>query len=57
MLLNFLAPETDNQTFTVPVSTDISERIEKNGVLDHDIIASQTKAALDTLRIAIPTRL
>jgi arginase len=56
MLLNFLAPETDNQTFTVPVSTDISERIEKNGVLDHDIIASQTKAALDTLRIASPDK-
>lgn len=56
MLLNFLAPETRNQTFTVPVSTEISERIEKNGVLDHDIIASQTKAALDTLRIANPDK-
>lgn len=56
MLLNFLAPETSNQTFTVPVSTEISERIEKNGVLDHDIIAEQTKAALDTLRIANPDK-
>lgn len=27
MLLNFLAPETSYQTFTVPVSTEISERI------------------------------
>ncbi len=56
MLLNFLAPETSGQTFTVPVSTEISERIEKNGVLDHDIIAEQTKAALDTLRIANPDK-
>ena len=54
MLLNFLAPENGNETFEVPVSTDISERIEKNGVLDHDIIKKQTKAALDTLRIANP---
>ena len=38
-------PETENQTFTVPVSTGISERIEKNGALDHDIIAAQTKTA------------
>lgn len=29
MLLNFLAQETSGQTFTVPVSTEISERIEK----------------------------
>ncbi len=56
MLLEFLAPKTDNETFTVPVSTDISERIEKNGVLDHDIIVTQTKAALDTLRVANPDR-
>ena len=54
MLLNFLAPETDNETFTVPVSTDVTARIEKNGVLDQDIIVEQTRAALDTLRIANP---
>lgn len=56
MLLNFLAPETSNETFTVPISTDISERNENNGVLDRDIIAEQTKAALDTLRIANPDK-
>ncbi|MCM1406072.1 MAG: arginase family protein [[Clostridium] fimetarium] len=56
MLLNFLAPATDNETFTVPVSADISERIEKNGVLDRDIIAVQTKAALETLHIANPDK-
>lgn len=56
MLLNLLAPETENETFEVPVSTDISKRIEKNGVLDHDIIKEQTKAALETLRIAAPDK-
>ncbi|MDE6336797.1 MAG: arginase family protein, partial [Muribaculaceae bacterium] len=50
MLLDFLAPKTGNETYIVPVSTDISERIEKEGVLDRDVIALQTKAALDTLR-------
>lgn len=56
ILLDFLAPKSGNETYTVPVSTDITERVEKNGVLDHDIIASQTRAALDTLNIANPDR-
>lgn len=56
MLLNFLAPETKNETFEVPVRTDISERIETDGVLDHDIIAEQTGAALELLRIAVPDK-
>lgn len=33
MMLEFLAPKTDCETFTVPVSTDISERTETDGVL------------------------
>lgn len=56
MLLNFLAPETENEIFNVPVATDISTRMEINGVLDRDIIREQTKAALDTLRIADPDK-
>lgn len=56
ILLNFLAPKTDDEIFTVPVSTDIAERIEKNGVLDRDIIVEQTKVALSTLRIANPDK-
>lgn len=56
MLLEFLAPKTDDETLTVPVSTDIAERKEADGVLDRDIIASQTAAALDTLAIAAPDR-
>ncbi len=51
-LLEFLAPKTDTETYTVPVSTDISKREETDGVLDRDIIANQTKAALDILDIA-----
>lgn len=54
MLLDFLAPKTEEDTYTVPVSTDISERIEADGVLDRDVIAAQTKAALDILNIAKP---
>ena len=57
MLLDFLAPKTDEDTYTVPVSTDISERIETDGVLDLDVIAAQTKAALDILNIAKPDRI
>lgn len=56
LLLDFLAPETTDEKFIVPVSTAISRRIEKNGVLDHDVIALQTRAALDTLRIADPDK-
>lgn len=56
MLLDFLAPKTDAETYTVPVSTDISERVESDGVLDRDIIAKQTKAALDILSVANPDK-
>ncbi len=56
MLLDFLAPETKDETFVVPVSTDISSRVEADGVLDRDMLVMQTKAALDTLQIAAPDR-
>lgn len=56
MLLEFLAPTSECETFRVPVSTDISNRTVKDGVLDRDILAIQTKAALDTLRIVAPDK-
>ncbi len=56
MLLDFLAPKTDDDTYIVPVSTDISERVETDNVLDRDIIAKQTKAALDILSISGPDK-
>lgn len=52
MLLDFLAPETDMRTFTVPVSTEYHERKVTDGISDKGIIISQTKAALDILDIA-----
>lgn len=56
MLLDFLAPKSKDETYMVPVSTDISQRIEADGVLDRDVIARQTKAALDTLAVANPDK-
>ena len=56
MLLEYLAPKSDCETFRVPVSTDISKQVAKDGVLDRDVLALQTKAALDTLKIANPDK-
>lgn len=56
-LLNFLAPQSGQKTFVVPVSTDISERKAADGVLDRDIIVKQTKAALDILEIENPDKI
>ena len=57
-LLNFLVPAGNNQeTYTVPVSLDPSERTVTDGVMDRDIIAAQTAAALDILKVAAPDRI
>lgn len=56
MLLEFLAPATDGETFIIPVSTDITERKETDGVLDRDTLVLQTQAALETLQIANPEK-
>lgn len=56
-LLNFLAPENGQQTFTVPISTALEERKITDGVLDRDILVDQTKAALDILRIEQPDKI
>ena len=52
MLLDFLAPETEMRTFTVPVSTEYHERKVTDGIIDKEIIIKQTKAALDILDVA-----
>ena len=52
MLLDFLAPETEMRTFTVPVSTEYNERKVIDGIIDKEIIIKQTKAALDILNVA-----
>lgn len=57
-LLNFLVPAGNNQeTYTVPVSLDPCERTVTDGVMDRDIIAAQTAAALDILKVAAPDRI
>ena len=52
MLLDFLAPETEMRTFTVPVSTNYHERRVTDGIIDKELIIKQTKAALDILDVA-----
>ena len=53
-LLNFLAPDNGQKSAVVPIATNPGERKEEDGVLDRDIIAVQTKAALDILNIEQP---
>ena len=55
-LLNFLAPETQNKTYTVPVSSNIS-RIEENGILGYKEILLQTKQALKLLNTTNPDKI
>ena len=55
-LLNFLAPETQNKTYTVPVSSNIS-RIEENGILGYKEILLQTKQALKILNTTNPDKI
>lgn len=56
MLLEYPAPQSNCETFRVSVSTDISKRVVADGVLDRDVLSLQTKAALDTLKIADPDK-
>lgn len=56
-LLNFLAPDNGQKTVTVPVATSLAERKVTDGVLDRDILVSQTKAALDILEIENPDKI
>ena len=56
-LLNFLAPAGGQETFTVPVATDLVERKVTDGVKDKEAIIAQTKAALDILDIQSPDRI
>ena len=53
-LLNFLAPDNGQETLTVPISTEITDRKVTDGVLDRDIIVRQTSAALDILHVSNP---
>ena len=56
-LLNFLAPDNGQEIRVVPISTKAGERKVCDGVMDRDIIALQTEAALDILRECNPDRI
>lgn len=57
-LLEFLAPRRDGQeTLTVPVAADYAERTVQDGVYDRDIIARQSRAALEMLCATDPGRI
>ena len=55
-LLDFLVPNKGQETLTVPVSMDIKRKIQ-NGVLDRDIIASQTETAVNMLQSVDPDKI
>lgn len=57
MLLDFLAPDSGQEKYVVPVRTDPGARKVSDGVLDRDDIVRQTKAALDILEVADPDRI
>lgn len=56
-LLNFLAPETKNKTYIVPIDKKISKREEKEGILDYKIITKQSKKALEIIKKANPDKI
>ena len=55
-LLNYLAPQTKNKTFIVPISDDIN-RTEENGIIGYKQILKQTKEALKILDSANPDKI
>ena len=56
-LLNFLAPDSGQETYTVPVATDKIERKVTDGVLDKEALIAQTRSALDILKITHPDKI
>lgn len=55
-LMNLLVPDTKNETYTVPVDEAYC-RHEQDGVMDRDVIAAQTRAALSILDVARPDKI
>lgn len=56
-LLNFLAPQSNQNTQTVPVSLDINDRQTEKGINSYKVILEQTKAALEIVRENDPERI
>jgi arginase len=55
-LMNVLAPDTKNKCYVVPVDTAYQRKLQ-DGVMDRDVIANQTKAALAILDVAQPDKI
>lgn len=56
-LLNYLAPNTNQETFTVPVSMEMTDREITDGVTDRDAVLKQTKVALEMLNAISPDKI
>lgn len=56
-LLQFLAPESDQDILEVPVSLEIDNREVDNGVTDRNIILKQSESALEILNENNPDRI
>jgi len=56
-LLKMLAPESNQKTVEVPISLDINDRKEENGVISYQAILKQSQVALDLLRENNPERI
>ncbi len=56
-LLSILAPETSQKTVQIPISLDINDRAEENGIISYRAILRQTKSALNILRENNPDRI
>lgn len=58
LLLEALSPKNEShKTFEVPISTDISKREIKNGIMDYDFIVEQNKAALNIIEKNNPDKI
>lgn len=56
-LLNFLAPQTNQKTFEVPISLDINDRATEKGISARNVIVKQTRAALEIITANNPERI
>lgn len=56
-LLNFIAPQSGQNTQEVPVSLDIDDRESENGISAYRVILKQTEAALDVVKKNNPDRI
>lgn len=56
-LLSFLAPETEGLKAEIPVSLDLADRTERNGIIAYDAVVKNTRAALNVIREHAPDRI